>query len=300
MRVLADVAASVSIADSAATEAASDAASNMGTLGDFRIQREIGRGGMGIVYEAEQISLSRRVALKVLPFAAILDPRQLQRFKNEARAAAPLKHPNIVSVYGVGCDRAVHFYAMEFVERQTPARLIEERRKASGVDRKGVPRGGAERSASRVGQLSRASVPARSTSRKQKGSHEDPTIGFLEELAQGERADAPCPAPTDAPTPLRGREFFRSVARLGIQAAEALEHAHPMSVVHRHVKPSNLMVPRHPGSTGRARSRRGVTPWRAPRTRRETRRGARRAGRRRPPGGPRRGLRPLWGCGTCR
>ena len=61
-----------------------------GTLGDFRIVREIGRGGMGIVYEAEQISLGRRVALKVLPFAAALDSKQLQRFKNEAQAAAQL------------------------------------------------------------------------------------------------------------------------------------------------------------------------------------------------------------------
>src|SRR5262245_12782102 len=59
-----------------------------GTLGDFRIVREVGRGGMGIVYEAEQISLGRRVALKVLPFAATMDPRHLQRFHNEARAAA--------------------------------------------------------------------------------------------------------------------------------------------------------------------------------------------------------------------
>ena len=56
-----------------------------GTLGDFRIVREIGRGGMGIVYEAEQLSLARRVALKVLPFASMLDPRQLARFRNEAR-----------------------------------------------------------------------------------------------------------------------------------------------------------------------------------------------------------------------
>jgi serine/threonine protein kinase len=61
-------------------------------LGDFRILREVGRGGMGVVYEAEQLSLNRRVALKVLPFAAALDARQLQRFKNEAQAAAHLQH----------------------------------------------------------------------------------------------------------------------------------------------------------------------------------------------------------------
>ncbi|HEV3261990.1 MAG TPA: hypothetical protein VG013_34385, partial [Gemmataceae bacterium] len=66
-----------------------------GPLGDFRIVREIGRGGMGVVYEAVQISLGRRVALKVLPFAAALDAKQLQRFKNEAEAAAHLHHQNI-------------------------------------------------------------------------------------------------------------------------------------------------------------------------------------------------------------
>src|SRR5438128_1085544 len=82
-------------------------------LGDFRIIREVGRGGMGIVYEAEQLSLGRRVALKVLPYAATMDPKQLQRFKNEARAAASLEHPHIVPVHGVGCERGVHYYAIQ-------------------------------------------------------------------------------------------------------------------------------------------------------------------------------------------
>src|SRR5205823_5970144 len=103
-----------------------------GTLGDYRIVRELGRGGMGIVYEAVQISLGRRVALKVLPFAATLDPRQLQRFHNEARAAALLHHPNIVPVFGVGEERAVHFYAMQLIEGQSLAALIEQR-KACGA-----------------------------------------------------------------------------------------------------------------------------------------------------------------------
>src|SRR4029077_9793733 len=84
-----------------------------GVLGDFQIIREVGRGGMGIVYEAEQISLCRKVALKVLPFAAAMDPKQLQRFKNEAQAAAQLHHTNIVPVFGVGCERGVHYYAMQ-------------------------------------------------------------------------------------------------------------------------------------------------------------------------------------------
>jgi hypothetical protein len=78
------------------------ASPELGQLGDFRILREVGRGGMGVVYEAEQLSLRRRVALKLLPFAAALDPRQLQRFKNEALAAAQLRHEHIVPVHAVG------------------------------------------------------------------------------------------------------------------------------------------------------------------------------------------------------
>jgi serine/threonine protein kinase len=95
-------------------------------LGDFQIVREIGRGGMGIVYEAVQLSLGRRVALKVLPFAAALDARQLQRFKTEAHAAAQLHHTNIVPVHAVGADRGVHYYAMQLIEGRSLAAVIEE------------------------------------------------------------------------------------------------------------------------------------------------------------------------------
>src|SRR5207244_12122712 len=103
-------------------------------LGEFRILREIGRGGMGIVYEAEQLSLGRRIALKVLPFAWSLDPRQLQRFKNEARAAAQLHHQNIVPVYAVGCERGVSYYAMQYIDGQSLADLIEELRQQRDME----------------------------------------------------------------------------------------------------------------------------------------------------------------------
>jgi hypothetical protein len=97
-------------------------------LGDFRIVREVGRGGMGVVYEAQQVSLGRRVALKVLPTTATLDPRQRERFKNEAKAVASLRHEHIVHVYGVGCEHGVHYYAMQFIEGQTLADVIRGRR----------------------------------------------------------------------------------------------------------------------------------------------------------------------------
>jgi serine/threonine protein kinase len=83
---------------------------------------------MGVVYEAEQTSLRRRVALKVLPFAGTLDPRQLQRFKTEAQAAACLHHTSIVPVHYVGSERGVHFYAMQYIDGQTLATVIKELR----------------------------------------------------------------------------------------------------------------------------------------------------------------------------
>ena len=101
-------------------------------LGDFQIVREIGRGGMGVVYEAFQLSLGRRVALKVLPFAASLDPSRLERFRNEAQAAAQLHHSNIVPVYSVGIDRGVHFYAMQLIDGQALSDSIRDMRRAAG------------------------------------------------------------------------------------------------------------------------------------------------------------------------
>jgi hypothetical protein len=97
-------------------------------LGDFQIVRELGRGGMGIVYEAIHLSLGRRVALKVLPFAAGFDPRQLQRFRTEAQAAAHLHHSNIVPVHAVGTERGVHFYEMQLIEGRSLDAVIREAR----------------------------------------------------------------------------------------------------------------------------------------------------------------------------
>ena len=97
-------------------------------LGDYRIVREVGRGGMGVVYEAEQISLGRRVALKVLPFTAAIDPKQRQRFQIEAHAAAQLHHPHIVPIFGVGCDHGIHYYAMQFVDGRSLAAIVRDLR----------------------------------------------------------------------------------------------------------------------------------------------------------------------------
>ena len=98
-------------------------------IGDYRILREIGRGGMGVVYEAEQISLGRRVALKVLPRQVSGDRMVLERFRREARAAARLHHTNIVPVFEVGQDGDVRFYAMQFIQGQGLDAVIAELRR---------------------------------------------------------------------------------------------------------------------------------------------------------------------------
>jgi WD40 repeat protein/serine/threonine protein kinase len=181
-----------------------------GPLGDYRLVREIGRGGMGVVYEAVQISLGRRVALKVLPFAAALDAKQLQRFKNEAQAAAALHHQNIVPVYGVGYERGVHYYAMQFIDGHTLAQVIAELRLQTADSRP-------------------ASAESPPTAADQPPDPQSATAATT-------RAGLSTSHSTKHPA------FFRTVADLGIQAAQALEHSHSLGVVHRDIKPTNLLV----------------------------------------------------------
>jgi hypothetical protein len=97
-------------------------------LGDFEIVREMGRGGMGEVYEARQVSLNRVVALKVLSGGLGLTPNAVQRFRREAEAAAKLHHTNIVPVYATGEERGTHFYAMELIDGPSLDRVIREMR----------------------------------------------------------------------------------------------------------------------------------------------------------------------------
>lgn len=97
-------------------------------VGDYRIVREVGRGGMGVVYEAEQVSLGRRVALKVLPPNVSVDRQSLERFRREARSAAKLHHTNIVPVFEVGQDGDTFYYAMQFIQGQSLDQIIGELR----------------------------------------------------------------------------------------------------------------------------------------------------------------------------
>src|SRR5262249_49473705 len=107
-------------------------------LGDYRVVREIGHGGMGVVYEAEQVSLGRRVALKVLPGHVVGDRKVLERFRREAKAAARLHHTNIVPVFEIGHEGQVAFYTMQFIQGQGLDQVIDELRRLRAPDRKPV------------------------------------------------------------------------------------------------------------------------------------------------------------------
>jgi serine/threonine protein kinase/Flp pilus assembly protein TadD len=215
-----------------------------GPLGDFRLVREIGRGGMGVVYKAVQISLGREVALKVLPFAAALDAKQLQRFKNEAQAAAHLHHTNIVPVYGIGCERGVHYYAMQYIDGQTVAAIIADLRRLSGrdADTKHDPDGPAAEVTKDL--ASGRWAPANRAKECLAGSATvAPAAAPSAQAGTGISSGGARPIAVASTEPsTRTPAYFRSIANLGMQAAQALEHAHAMGVIHRDIKPANLIV----------------------------------------------------------
>ena len=245
LELLADLGQSASAQAGRAEVAVPDPTAGLGELGDYRLVREIGRGGMGIVYEAEQISLRRRVALKVLPFAAALDARQIQRFQVEAQAAACLHHPHIVPVHGVGCDRGVHYYAMQLIEGQSLAAMIAELRRLDGLDPPDGPAPVLEgvSTSDLAARLLTGGAPDRPAGPGSDAPTASLPAGASPHPAPTARASRTGPdRPTTSSSSTRNRDFVRGAARLALQAAEALDHAHDRGIVHRDIKPANLLL----------------------------------------------------------
>jgi serine/threonine protein kinase/WD40 repeat protein len=191
-------------------------------FGEYQILRELGRGGMGVVYEAFHLGLERRVALKVLSGRSFEDARQRERFLQEAKTAASLHHTNIVPIFEVGELDGVCYYAMQYIAGESLGSLVR-----------------------RLG--------GRSTETRRHDTTIFPpgTIVRDERVAAGnltlqpsDGAARPLASPlalSDGPVTER---YFREVTRLVAQAADALSHAHVHGVVHRDVKPSNFILDR--------------------------------------------------------
>src|SRR5262249_47223551 len=193
-------------------------------LGDYRIVREISRGGMGIVYLAEQVSLKRRVALKVLHSSSGFSQRQLDRFRREAAALARLHHPNIVPVYGIGEDAGVHYFSMDYIEGKTLDVVIDDLRRAARDET-------VRKEGTLLGVLTERvqGVPAPST--------ESP--GAKTRLFERDASVETDPAPGDPPT---DHGYVETIVRVVRDVARALHYAHEQGIVHRDVKPQNIIL----------------------------------------------------------
>jgi serine/threonine protein kinase/cephalosporin-C deacetylase-like acetyl esterase len=171
-------------------------------IGDFRIEKRLGTGGMGVVYQAYQISLKRRVALKVLGVNLLTNESATERFRREARAAAKLQNPNIVSIYEEGVEDGLCYYAMELVEGKNLSELIVEIRQ-------------------------KKSEPQELSDTKTKLTEIfDTRFGIDTKLSKS----------------YGSREHFDNIARVITETADALDYAHQNGVIHRDIKPSNLIL----------------------------------------------------------
>jgi tetratricopeptide (TPR) repeat protein len=212
-------------------------------LGDFRILRQIGRGGMGIVFEAEQESLRRPVAVKVMPKLSLLEPKHLKRFQREAQTAAKLHHSNIVPVFGVGHDDGFHYIVMQRI-RGVGLDGVLARLAGEALDAQSQPRRTPD--AGRLAAVARALI-AEKFPHSAKAGKTNNERNDTKPLADDTGPPVPPTLPHREPrVDNAGRwntgSFWHGIASIGIQAAEAMAYAHAQGVLHRDIKPANLLI----------------------------------------------------------
>lgn len=241
---------------------------NLSRLGDFRIIREIGRGGMGVVYEAEQESLGRHVALKVLSPSTFGSGNAMARFRREAETVARLHHSNIVPVFGVGEENGLHYYVMQLIDGQPLDAVITSlnRMRASGDDTRIAPPDISSRLDTDSTDVP-AGTPVATVKPERRGDRipgsrfdrigaDDETLSVVKVPAGSADQDAGSPPAVAAraagnlsvaATRILAERFgtgdyWRVVAELGVQVARALDYAHQYGVWHRDIKPGNLLL----------------------------------------------------------
>src|SRR5262249_42635650 len=214
--------------------------------------REIGHGGMGVVYEAIQESLGRRVALKILPLHGRIDPVQMERFQLESRSAARLHHSGIVPVHGVGEHDGVHFYVMQYIQGHGLDVILDDlRRLRAGAAAMPHSVDGAAKDDTGSIAVARSLLTGRFA---QSASSNDRTSAPSTRTENGQVSGAAAVTAPGARSPTAGSGigsvlsqstesgYYRAVARLGVQVAQALAHAHGQGVLHRDIKPSTLLL----------------------------------------------------------
>ena len=213
-------------------------------LGDFKIEEEIGRGGMGIVYVARQKSLNRKVALKLLPASSQFDHRRKTRFQHEARSAALLHHTNIVPIFHIGEHEGLCYFVMQHIEGHSLGDVLTSFSNTCAT--KDSTRLAADGSLSTISEklFGTSESPAGiSTSKNTDGTEENTNELMLvasnsatsnnSTLTAGRLKNRHIQMPSD---------YWNRVARIGDQIAQAVQHAHGKGILHRDIKPSNLLI----------------------------------------------------------
>jgi serine/threonine-protein kinase len=215
-------------------------------VGDYRVLCEIGRGGMGVVYEAEQQALGRRVALKVLPKTIAGNGSAQVRFQREAKAAARMHHTNIVPVFDVGQDGDYLYYAMQLIHGQGLDLVIEDlkRLRAASVAGDGARVAGSPPATRHPSDRSiAASLVAGQFEKENLALAAEPDSQATAPFEGSAPSSAMLPGQSDISTATSNLgAYFRSVAQIGLQTASALSYAHSRGIIHRDIKPGNLIL----------------------------------------------------------